>query len=98
MMVKYTVARFGGCEPITGEDVGKLGKELLDRRWSGEEKGTREGRLRRGRGVKNYGIWVVNRDYFMSIGFDKKIKMLQKNQPPGEELILEQDGMSRSKL
>ena len=36
----FTVVRFGGREPIIGEDIGKVGKKLLNRRRSDKERGT----------------------------------------------------------
>ena len=48
----YTMSRFGGCKPIIGKDFGKPGKELLDKRLSGKERGTAEGKLRGRRGYK----------------------------------------------
>ena len=38
----YTMARFGGREPIIGEDVGKMEKELLHRRRSVKEEAWRK--------------------------------------------------------
>ena len=72
--MRYTMTRFGGCEPITREVFRTLREKLLNARRSGMERGLAEGRLRHRRGVEDDGL---SRDYFTSIDVDKEVEMFK---------------------
>ena len=56
----------------------KLGKELLVRRQSGEDRGAVEGRLRHRRGIEDNIIWIVVEVNPFPVDFDKQVEVLQK--------------------
>ena len=80
-MLTHTVVRFGGCKPISREDVGELGKEFLDWRQSGKKRGTAEGRLRGRRGIEDNRLQVIGGDYLRSVDVHEEVNMLQEISP-----------------
>ena len=59
-MMADTMTRFRGCNIVAAENIWELREELLDLRWSREERFTAESRLRRRRGVEYHRLQTLS--------------------------------------
>ena len=77
-MMTDSVARVGSSKTITREDIRELGEELLNLRWSSEERGTVKGRLRRWRDVENNGLRALGIDHLVPLDVNEEVKVFQE--------------------
>ena len=77
-MMTDSVARVGSSKTITREDIRELGEELLNLRWSSEERGTVKGRLRRWRGMENNGLRALGIDHLVPLDVNEEVKVFQE--------------------